>query len=69
MLMDTCAGGGLEHLVQVLDGGIVGGAFGYGHPLLAFAAPVHPVSHLGPAVEVITVGSAIARRWSAIDAG
>jgi hypothetical protein len=37
------AGGGLEDLVQVAGGGVVGGALGDGVPLLAFAPPVQQI--------------------------
>ena len=37
------AGGGLEVAVQVVGGGVVGGAFGELAPLLAFAPPVQQV--------------------------
>src|SRR5262245_42975433 len=38
------AGGGLEIVVQVGGGGVVGGAFGQQPPLFAFAPPVEQVS-------------------------
>ena len=37
------AGGGFEVAVQVVGGGVVGGAFGQQSPLLAFASPVEQV--------------------------
>src|SRR6266536_4974571 len=58
-------GGGREDLVKVVGGGVVGGAFGDGGPLLAFAQPVQEVragQHelvAGMAVQVPRAGTAV----------
>ena len=62
------AGGGLEVRVQVVGGGVVGGAFGERAPLLALAPPVEQVG-AGQHELVAVVAVQVPRAGAAVDDG